>query len=404
MSRTTTLTAAGLLGLALLTPTAWVGPAAAAGESCRGEAATVVGSPGRPLSGTEGRDVVVTSGATSVTTLGGDDLVCVTGERRLFVTVDTGAGADLVDGTGAPQQAVFATLGSGADTFLGGAADDRVTLAYPDATSATPDVLSGGGGSDGLFVLTGPGSAVIDNVAGRLTSDGDVRATWSGLEEFWLGHAQEQRPLTFVGSAADEVVVDRTAVPTRVDVDLGTGDDSHRTAVPPLAGSRLRGGGGRDLLEIASSDADIELDLKRWRTTVGAPTPYVVSTTDFEDANVFAPEVVLRGDNRRNALGFTACRAVVKGRDGADRVRRVHDATFGTDLDCRESARIAGGTGNDVLTGTRGKDVLNGNGGRDVLRGGNGNDRLFGGPGRDRADGGKGRDRCVAEQERRCER
>jgi Ca2+-binding RTX toxin-like protein len=174
--------------------------------------------------------------------------------------------------------------------------------------------------------------------------------------------------------------------------------------VPPVAGSRLRGGPGRDLVEVASSDADIELDLKRWRTRVGAPTPYVVSTTDFEDATVFAPEVLLRGDNGRNALGFTACRAVVKGRDGADKVRREYDSTFETDLDCRESARIAGGAGNDVLSGTRGKDVLNGNGGRDVLRGGNAADRLFGGPGRDRADGGKGRDRCVAESKRRCER
>ena len=41
MRRTTSLTAAGLLGLALLTP---MSSAVAAGETCRGEAATIVGT------------------------------------------------------------------------------------------------------------------------------------------------------------------------------------------------------------------------------------------------------------------------------------------------------------------------------------------------------------------------
>lgn len=404
MRRTTVLTAAPLLGLALLVPVGTTAPAAAAAETCRGEAATIVGSPNRGLVATEGRDVVVTNGATSVTTLGGDDLVCVTGERHPFLAVDTGDGDDLVDGTGSPRQATFATMGSGADAFLGSSADDRVTLAYPDPASATPDTIDGGAGSDGLFLQTGPGAAVIDNVAGRFTSGADVRTTWTGLEEFWLGYSLEQRPLIFVGSDANEVLVDRTAVPVQVDIALGAGDDTYRTGIAPPPGSRIRGGSARDLVAVSSSDADLQLDFKRYRMTVDAPTPYDVSTTDFEDAELFAPEVLLRGDNGRNRLGFTACKAVVKGRDGADTVRRVHDGIFETDLDCEESARIAGGTGNDVLTGTRGEDVLNGNRGRDVLRGGTDDDRLFGGPGFDRADGGAGRDRCGAERERRCER
>ena len=63
MRRTTPLTAAAMLGLALLAPTA---SAAAAGETCRGEAATIVGERGRRSTGTEGRDVVVTNGSTRV--------------------------------------------------------------------------------------------------------------------------------------------------------------------------------------------------------------------------------------------------------------------------------------------------------------------------------------------------
>ena len=61
MSRTTTLTAAGLLGLALLTPTAWVGPAAAAGESCRGEAATVASPSGSGAASADRRTIGRTS-------------------------------------------------------------------------------------------------------------------------------------------------------------------------------------------------------------------------------------------------------------------------------------------------------------------------------------------------------
>lgn len=49
MRRTTPLTTAALLGLALLTPAT---AATAAGETCRGEAATIVGT-GPTVTGTE---------------------------------------------------------------------------------------------------------------------------------------------------------------------------------------------------------------------------------------------------------------------------------------------------------------------------------------------------------------
>lgn len=55
MRRTTSLTVL-LLGTALLTP---AGMASAVGETCRGEAATIVGT-GPTINGTDGRDVIVT--------------------------------------------------------------------------------------------------------------------------------------------------------------------------------------------------------------------------------------------------------------------------------------------------------------------------------------------------------
>ena len=120
--RTTTLTTAALLGLAMLGP---LPVAHAAGETCRGEAATIVGTPGNPallgsdgVTGTEGRDVVVTNGAFKVSTLGGDDVICVTAGGASSVKrvlLDSGAGDDVVDGTTAPDWIVQAELGEGAD-------------------------------------------------------------------------------------------------------------------------------------------------------------------------------------------------------------------------------------------------------------------------------------------------
>ncbi|NYE36710.1 Ca2+-binding RTX toxin-like protein [Nocardioides cavernae] len=407
MRRTTTLTAAAALGLGLLAPTTTSTVAAtAAAVTCQGLPATIIGTPGTHIVGTEGPDVIVSDGAMSVDALGGDDVICLNGETGFPPTtpapVDAGPGDDTIDSTNSAN-AILATLGTGADTFVGSSQDDRVSVAYPDPASSTPDVFSGGGGSDGLSILTGPGAAVIDNVAGRLTSDGQPRATWSGLEEFWLEYSREQRPLTFVGSDADELVVDRTDAPAFADIHLGKGDDTYRTGVSPVPGSRIRGGDGRDLLAVTAPGDELELDLKRRRMIVET-TPFYVSTPEFEDAELVARRLLLRGGEGSNRLGFTACRAVVKGRGGADTIRRTYDSVFEPDLDCTESARIAGGPGKDVVTGTRGADVVLGNDGHDTLRGGNGNDRVYGGRGRDRADGGKGRDRCGAEVERRCER
>lgn len=384
MRRTTSLTAAGLLGLALLAPAYAAG---AAGETCQGRAATVVGS-GHRVEGTEGPDVIVTNGAQTVFALGGDDLVCVSGPRTspgLPVDVRAGDGNDVVDGTGSPKQPVYAYLGSGVDTFLGGKKNDSVEVAYPDVAGAV-DSIRGGGGSDALGVQTGPGAAVIDNVAGRLTSAGEVRATWTGLEQFWIDHTPTTRPLTFVGSDADERIVDSAFDPTVVDVDLGRGDDSWWGGVAPSDGSRLVGGAGRDLLYLASEGAPLDLDLETGRLGIGTVTAYDLAVPGFEDADLFSEQVVLSGTDGVNDLGLTACTGTVSARGGDDEVERQYDAMFESDIRCEESLTISGGKGDDDLSGSRGAD------------------RLLGGKGRDRANGGQGRDTCSAERERSCER
>ncbi len=87
-----TLAGGALASALLVLPAA---PPAAAHESCRGRAATIVGTQGQDVVGTEGSDVIVTGRAHGVRALGGDDIICVTAHRR----VDAGPGNDLVDTT-----------------------------------------------------------------------------------------------------------------------------------------------------------------------------------------------------------------------------------------------------------------------------------------------------------------
>ena len=455
--RTTTLTTAGLLGLALLSP---ITAANAAGETCRGEAATIVGTPANPallgsdgVTGTEGRDVVVTNGAAKVSTLGGDDVICVTAGGSSSVkrvTIDAGAGDDVVDGTTAPDWIVQAELGEGADRFEGGDAGNVVRGAYSDAAPAdterdvivggdgfdgvhsgvvgypNPDVIAlgagddsliyggvtasggsidGGAGRDEFFPSTHhrSGETVIDNAAGQMLIDQQVVATWSGLETFWTSTRGGDH-LVFVGTAADETV--HAKVSGRVRAAFGAGDDSFRADQAPRAGSVIDGGDGRDLFYVTSESGLLDLDLRRGKLVADAGSPYTTSATNFEDASLFARRVVLGGTDSRNELRFAACDAKLRGRGGADTIARSYDSLFESVFCPRfPKAHLNGGSGKDDLEGTVGRDVLLGGSGKDLLDGGVGADRLIGGKSRDHADGGPGRkDLCRAEHKRQCER
>lgn len=116
--RSAAATSAALLLGTLLAP----GSASAAGETCRGEAATIVSAPGSLWTdSTEARDVIVASGG--VDAKGGDDLVCIVGDREGSVA---GAGDDVVDTTAATGR-IGTELGAGADRFYGGSGVDTVS-------------------------------------------------------------------------------------------------------------------------------------------------------------------------------------------------------------------------------------------------------------------------------------
>src|SRR5687768_15376507 len=106
---------------------ATVPPSGAAGETCQGQSATVVGSPQTyQLTGTEARDVIVTNGAYQTSALGGDDLVCVTGRNATISGghLQAGAGNDVVDATGLTGFGATVQLGAGSDRFEGSSERD----------------------------------------------------------------------------------------------------------------------------------------------------------------------------------------------------------------------------------------------------------------------------------------
>lgn len=443
--RTPALTTTGLLGLALLAPTAWSGPAAAAGETCQGITATIVGT-GPTVTGTEGRDVIVTGSATSVSGLGGDDLICVAiigHTLSNIIDVHAGNGEDVVDTTAVGGgYYVTTTLGGGEDTFAGGRTsdtvfageqagadtavdridtgtgsdhvfsgwpgttnqdvvrlgdgDDRLSLGSP---AVGPDaVLDAGGGDDHLSITTDDQDVALDAAAGTIASaSGSAGFTSFASTSFVAGSGT----ITYRGTeGADDVDVHpRGGTPT-LQVSTGGGNDT--VTIEPAtiaAASRIDTGAGHDELVAASKTGSLAVDLPRDVLTMDG---VAVPATGLEDAWLMAPAVALTGDSEDNDLTWTACDATLRGGKGDDSLQWSYDHVFEAhEFGCAGEVSMNGGDGrdhlrsaggDDRLVGGRGHDTILGRGGDDTIRGGHGNDKLDGGEGRDDIHGGSGND------------
>ena len=460
MLRTTalpaTVTSAALLGLALLTPTS----ATAAGETCQGQPATIVGAPGTfTLSGTEGPDVIVTNGAEQVDALGGDDVICVTVRGA---QVRAGDGDDVVDTTGVTRLGGTTYLGAGSDRFVGGSARESVYAGAAEPGSLdmtdterdvidtgpaagsgiidrdgvtsgqagqpnpdvirmdhggltwrgtpTPDTLIDGGASSSLGLDVAPTDAVTIDTPSQAVSFGPGPSLqMSGFTGFYVLAQDGLASFAFTGSDRDEELTMEFWDATPHTVDMGGGDDDvhyYSYGRRAAAGSSYDGGPGRDELELTLPDeVDLDLDMRRGRLTLGPSRNEVtVPANGFEDATIMAEDVGVIGTDDANEVYVYACRGRADGRKGKDRLL-TFDAVMDEKLRCKGAGvTFLGGRGHDHLAGTRGRDQLFGGRGNDVMKGDPGRDRLVGGPGRDTARGGKGRDTCGAEKRVSCER
>lgn len=319
MNRITTaiLTVAALGPLALALPAA---PASAEVPTCRGLEATHVGTPGQRLTTTPGPDVVVTNGARMVRTLTGDDVVCAT--RARFVFIVPGGGDDVVDATGFPGANLQTDLGwfglagsSGDDLYVGGDQTDQV-----EVWSGTADDLKeiyADGGRDRLYV----DPAYLGGVAAKLGKDVDVY--------------RNDQP-------RDGVVVNGEE-----------GRDQLRTGCL-----------GCESLKIDLAGGDFHID----RNDSGRAHHFEEVTIDGHPRWAL-PLAAVVGNDRDNDIWVDACRTEVLARGGADSV-----IAFGRKGCDRVRATLSGGSGDDILTGTVGRDELRGGAGRDKAFGGDGSD------------------------------
>jgi Ca2+-binding RTX toxin-like protein len=450
MRRTTTLTAATMLGLAMLAPTT---SATAAAETCRGESATIVGT-GRTITGTEGRDVIVTGSATSVSSLGGDDLVCVAisgNPSSNVLDVDAGPGADMVDTTTlGGSYYVATTLGAGADTYVGGPTNDTVwagegsydtvntdtetdridtgaggdsvlsgtpgsanhdvvrlgddadglTLGSPDL--ATDAVLDGGAGADRLSLRTQDEDVTLDVPSSTFTGSSGT-AAFSAFEHPSV--VAGSGTITYRGSEGDDSfgLYPQDGTPT-LRATTGAGDDG--VTIEPAtitAASSIDTGAGDDQLVTATKTGALAIDLPRDVLTIDGVE---VAAAGLEDAWLMAPTVTMTGDDEDNELTWSGCDATLRGGEGDDSLAWNYDYLFEAyEFRCTGGrASINGGDGadylrssggDDRLVGGRGKDKVFGRAGNDTLRGGDGNDTLDGGEGRDDVRGEQGRDQLL---------
>jgi Ca2+-binding RTX toxin-like protein len=425
MFRTTTVPAAALLGLALLTPTG----ATAAGETCQGQAATHVGAFGVDLVGTDGPDVIVTNGSTVVDALAGDDLVCVTGSpARGTLILDAGAGNDWVE-VATPSWGTIASLGQGADTFVSTNEQSQVVVAGADRGEdleadvvriAAPgsSVQTGTTGRPNADVVemaqgtlawrgvqTSPGSVTVaedsslvlettsravtlDSSLGRMSAP-DTSLDFAGFTVFDVSATSKRGRFVFRGSGRDERLTLRAPMRRDRYVVMRGGDDHYASDSTGTRTSTVRGSGGRDelLVNLPKHRVDVDMDRGRVKARKGGTTS-VARSIGFEDLTVGARKAFVDGTPRGEAIVVVACRARVSADAGKDRVH------FSDEIDdvwvpptCpRWSAYAHGGRGDDEIYGGPGKD------------------RLIGGAGKDVVDGGPGRDVCQGEKRRACEK
>lgn len=433
------LMATGLLAATLLTsPTAY-----AAGETCQGRPATIVGTPSQSgLVGTEGPDVVVTNGADGIDTLGGDDLVCVTDpDSPRMVTLATGAGDDVVDAS-ASRSSIDAELGSGADHYTASAGRDSVVLGSTDGRTRTDleadTVVATTGGSrsqpgdewfSGMLDIAnadildlagvghtihwsgvqasgsrvsvgtsaelrpalGVGDMAIDASRGSWTENGAPVLSWTGEVTRFELQSGAPRSLSLVGSDRDEhvsVSLNRGAR-TVLRLALGSGDD---TLLAPdgigWRGSEYVGGPGEDSIELwAGKRLDLDLAKGRLENRFFGKTQRSIFR-GWDDLLVGAQRMTVLGTRTADDLRFYACTATIRGRAGKDHLESYRTGDDGDLLDChprRSGIRIYGDGGNDRISGSRGRDLLVGSMGRDTI------------------DGNANRDTCSGEKLTSCE-
>ena len=381
----------------------------------------VISDPGRPITLANGTTVTGTATfATSAVT---------------SVVVDTGAGDDSV--TVVPSLRSTLSGGPGADSLTGGPAVDTLNGGDDNDTlngGTGADTLIGGGGRDlaDYSARTRPLAVTLDDVAGDGESgEGDNVA--SDVERVSAGSGAD----TLAGSDSDNELRGNAGTDTlrggggddllrggdSADLlsggdgndDLG-GDNGDDSMDGGWGGDRIAGGSGTDLADYSSRGSGVDLSVDG-AADDGEPGEGDNLADDVEKLTGGAGDDHIAGGALANTITGGGGNDRLDGGAGADTLAGGDGedvADYGSrggpvtvDLDNgaddgesgeRDNVRtdvedVAGGQGDDRLTGDADVNALIGNGGADAVYGGRGDDALDGGDGEDTLRGEGGADR-----------
>lgn len=368
----------------------------AAGATCNGLPATIVGTDGDDrITGTTGDDVIVgLAGRDVISGADGDDVICGgLGDDRLLGA----SGRDVLRGQAGADSlfghADAAPDDSAADSLLGGRGADRLNYSpcfnyarHCPEPDGGDDVIRGGRGGDYIAVCDDGQTSVRGGrgVDGALFCSAVNADLGTGLARFESGGE--------VGLIGIEKLYG-----SAWQSDTLIGDDGPNFIYSGFDGEQsrgvpddLRGAGGRDYLVFGDRD-DVAGGADRDSFLDGIPT----------DSRGFA--TLSGGDGRDDFLlcfgasgnVFDGADFTVSGGAGADIVKFGLEATADLQLGtavCSDYSAVL--TGIETLEGSSFNDTLRGDENDNIISGGRGDDVLEGRGGRDMLDGGEGADTC----------
>ena len=262
-----------------------------------------------------------------------------------------------------------ATGGSGNDTLTGNSLGNTLT------GNGGNDALTDNGGDDTLIGGLGDDTYVF-GIATTAEADTVAEATSAGTDRLSFSTLTTDVILSLQTTDVQTVHANRTlklnSGSVFEEIVGGSGND---TLMGNLLANTLTGGSGDDSLLGGSGDD----------TYVLGPATTAEADTVTEAAN-----------EGQDTLSFSTLTTDVMLSLETTDVQTVH-ANRMLKLNATDVLEnIAGGSGNDTLTGNSLANILVGNAGDDTLTGGGGRDILIGGPGLDTLDGGEDEDILIA--------
>jgi Ca2+-binding RTX toxin-like protein len=270
--------------------------------------------------------------------------------------------------------------GSGNDTLTGN------SLANILVGNAGGDTLNGGSGDDSLFGGTGDDTYVFGTATSTAEADTVAEAANRGTDTLSFSSLTTDVILSLETTAVQTVDANRTLKLNAGSVfenlmggsgnDTLTGNSLANILVGNAGGDTLNGGSGDDSLFGGTGDDTYVFGTVTSTAEADTVAEAANRGTDTLSFSSLTTDVIV-------SLETTAVQTV-----DANRTLKLNAASV--------FENIAGGSGNDTLTGNSLANILVGNAGDDTLNGSGGRDILIGGLGLDTLNGGEDEDILIA--------